>query len=77
MECKVSGLTISSSPCSIIDLVIDLWLSFASNPEQDPTDGQGTVWPKYDSSTDSMLEFAANDTWAQTASGSIVDSFCS
>ncbi|ETS75499.1 hypothetical protein PFICI_12443 [Pestalotiopsis fici W106-1] len=54
----------------------DLWLSFASTPEQDPTDGHGTTWPKYNSSIDSMVEFAANDTWAQIASGSIVDSFC-
>ncbi|KAK6224053.1 hypothetical protein LQW54_000200 [Pestalotiopsis sp. IQ-011] len=54
-----------------------LWLSFASNPEEDPTDGHGIVWPKYNSSSDSMAEFAANDTWVQFVSGSIVDSFCS
>ncbi|KAI0127035.1 Alpha/Beta hydrolase protein [Xylariales sp. AK1849] len=54
-----------------------LWLSFASNPDQEPTDGNGVTWPKYNPSTSSMVEFAADDKWIQFVSGSVDDSLCS
>lgn len=53
-----------------------LWLSFLANPEQDPTDGKNVTWPKYNSSASTMLEFAADNTWAQLVDGSIVDNQC-
>ncbi|KAK9414310.1 putative Alpha/Beta hydrolase protein [Seiridium unicorne] len=53
-----------------------LWLSFLSNPEQDPTDGAGVTWPKYSSSANTLAEFAADDQWIQFVDGSVVDNLC-
>ncbi|KAI1873926.1 uncharacterized protein JN550_003195 [Neoarthrinium moseri] len=50
-----------------------LWLSFASNPETDPIDGQGVTWPKYRSNTSSMAQFAADDRWIQGRVFSILE----
>ncbi|KAL3299246.1 triacylglycerol lipase V precursor [Colletotrichum asianum] len=55
----------------------DLWLSFATDPSKDPTDGNGFRWPKYTATEESMVLFAEKDTVAQLQSGSILANQCS
>ncbi|KAG9253016.1 Alpha/Beta hydrolase protein [Emericellopsis atlantica] len=60
----------------VADLMQALWLSFARNPSKRPTDGS-FEWPRYDSKTDTLVEFAIDDVAAHLASHEVVDSECS
>lgn len=53
-----------------------LWLSFASNPKKNPTDGQGTKWLKYQPGKDTLAVFAEDNEWVQFVSESVDDGYC-
>ncbi|KAH6889353.1 Alpha/Beta hydrolase protein [Thelonectria olida] len=53
-----------------------LWLSYASNPRKDPSDGQGTRWPRYREGKDTLAVFAEDDKWVQFVSESVDDGYC-
>lgn len=53
---------------------VALWLSFARDPEADPTDGVVT-WPRYEPEQDTMAIFAA-EKWVEFGSESVNDNLC-
>ncbi|KAH8178474.1 carboxylesterase family protein [Sarocladium implicatum] len=59
----------------VADLMQGLWLSFANNPSEDPSEG-GFTWPKYKGDKDTMVLFAVDDEAAQLVSRQVVDVEC-
>lgn len=56
--------------------ILDLWLSFMSDPSKAPRSASGVEWMKYDPSTKSMLVFAKDEKVTQFADRSLVEDFC-
>jgi hypothetical protein len=56
-------------------LCSDLWLSFARNSSADPVAGNLT-WPRYSTTADTTVLFAADNQIAQLVNGSVVDDLC-
>lgn len=51
----------------------DLWLSFASNANVEPTNRFGFKWPRYELGQPTIAQFAADDTTAQLVSNTDID----
>ena len=56
---------------------VALWLSFATDPHVDPTDGAGITWPKYSGADSQTLAYlASDDEVVQWKLGSVVNDLC-
>ncbi|KAF4554546.1 Carboxylesterase-like protein 20 [Elsinoe fawcettii] len=54
----------------------ELWLSLVANPAAGPKIANGFVWPLYNASADTMVQFANGTTKVQLVSGQIIDGDC-
>ncbi|KAJ4123020.1 hypothetical protein NW768_010012 [Fusarium equiseti] len=55
----------------------DLWLSFAQNPNNSPTDGKGITWPLYKTGQSKMAVFAEiGKKWFQLGAESLTEKQC-
>ncbi|KAF6792639.1 chlorogenic acid esterase precursor [Colletotrichum sojae] len=61
----------------VAEIMQDLWLSFATNPSENPTATGGFSWPKYRSESETMVLFAAENETTQLQSGSFLAQKCS
>ena len=56
---------------------IDLWLSFAQNPNKSPADGKGITWPLYKPDQKKMAVFAeTGKEWFQLGAESLTERQC-
>ena len=61
----------------LADNTIDLWLSFAKNPNKSPADGRGITWPLYKPDQKKMAIFAeTGKKWFQLGAESLTERQC-